>query len=81
MDRLSDQAVNCLKYVSTATLTTQLFRRRFRNVFMQGVAMLGKLANDKMVGPAFTLRNIPPVCARFASSLLNTSYHASQISG
>jgi regulator of RNase E activity RraA len=59
VDRLSDQAVNCLKYVSTATLTTQLFRRGFRNVFMQGVALLGKLANDNMVGPAFTLRNIP----------------------
>jgi regulator of RNase E activity RraA len=59
MDRLSDQAVNYLKYVSTATLATQLFRRGFRNVFMQGVALLGELANDNMVGPAFTLRNIP----------------------
>jgi hypothetical protein len=26
---------------------------------MQGVALLGKLGNDNMVGPAFTLRNIP----------------------
>jgi regulator of RNase E activity RraA len=26
---------------------------------MQGVAPLGKLGNDNMVGPAFTLRNIP----------------------
>jgi regulator of RNase E activity RraA len=59
MDRLSDQAVKCLKYVSTATIATQLFRRGLRNVFMQGVGLLGKLGNDNMVGPAFTLRNIP----------------------
>jgi regulator of RNase E activity RraA len=56
---LSDKAVNSLKYVSTATIATQLFKRGFRNVFMQGVALLGKLPGDNMVGPAFTLRNIP----------------------
>ncbi len=59
MTQLSDQTRNLLKNVSTATLTTQLFRRGFRNVFMQGVALLGKLENGNMVGPAFTLRNIP----------------------
>lgn len=59
MNQLSDQTRNLLKHVSTATLTTQLFRRGFRNVFMQGVAPLGKLENGNMVGPAFTLRNIP----------------------
>src|ERR1700738_5618987 len=36
-----------------------MFRRGFRNVFMQGVASLGTLENDNLVGPAFTLRNIP----------------------
>jgi len=56
---LSDKANKLLKQVSTATLTTQLFRRGFRNVFMQGVAPLGKLENGNLVGPAFTLRNIP----------------------
>src|SRR2546430_1873276 len=56
---LSDGATNLLKRVSTATLTTQLFRRGFRNVFMQGVAPLGKVGSDNLVGPAFTLRNIP----------------------
>jgi regulator of RNase E activity RraA len=56
---LSDGATNLLKRVSTATLTTQLFRRGFRNVFMQGVAPLGKAGNGNLVGPAFTLRNIP----------------------
>lgn len=59
MNQLSDKTRNLLKHVSTATLTTQLFRRGFRNVFMQGVAPLGKLADGNMVGPAFTLRNIP----------------------
>src|SRR3979411_2063190 len=52
---LSDGATNLLKRVSTATLTTQLFRRGFRNVFMQGVAPLGKTDNGNLVGPAFTL--------------------------
>ncbi len=59
MKPLSDKASKLLKQVSTATLTTQLFRRGFRNVFMQGVAPLGKLENGNLVGPAFTLRNIP----------------------
>ena len=59
MTQLRDQTRNLLKHVSTATLTTQLFRRGFRNVFMQGVAPLGKLVNGNLVGPAFTLRNIP----------------------
>jgi regulator of RNase E activity RraA len=36
-----------------------MFRRGFRNVFMQGVAPIGKAENLNMVGPAFTLRNIP----------------------
>lgn len=59
MNPISDKAIDLLKHVSTATLTTQLFKRGFRNVFMQGVAPLGKLENGNMVGPAFTLRNIP----------------------
>lgn len=59
MNPLSDSAINLLKRVSTATLTTQLFKRGFRNVFMQGVAPLGKMGDDNLVGPAFTLRNIP----------------------
>lgn len=59
MNELSKEAINLLKHVSTATLTTQLFRRGFRNVFMQGVASLGEVENGNMVGPAFTLRNIP----------------------
>ncbi len=47
-----------LKRVSTATLTTQLFKRGLRNCFIQGVRPLGTLGGN-MVGPAYTLRNIP----------------------
>src|SRR5215813_993353 len=56
---LSNDTINLLKRVSTATLTTQLFRRGFRNAFMQAVTPLGRLGNGNLVGPAFTLRNIP----------------------
>ncbi len=47
-----------LKRVSTATITTQLFKRGLRNCFIQGVRPLGVLG-ENMVGPAYTLRNIP----------------------
>jgi regulator of RNase E activity RraA len=47
-----------LRLVSTATLTTQLFKRGLRNAFMQGVRPLGQYGAN-LVGPAFTLRNIP----------------------
>lgn len=47
-----------MRQVSTATLTTQMFKRGFRNVFLQGVHPLGKY-DGNLVGPAFTLRNIP----------------------
>lgn len=59
MTQIHDELYGRLKWVSTSTLTTQLFKRGFRNVFMQGVAALGKLENGNLVGPAFTLRNIP----------------------
>jgi regulator of RNase E activity RraA len=47
-----------LKRVSTATLTTVLFKRGLRNVFLQGIFLLNKDA-PRMVGEAFTLRYIP----------------------
>ncbi|WP_321795396.1 ribonuclease activity regulator RraA [Caballeronia sp. J97] len=58
---ISDETIELLRHVSTATLTTQLFKRGLRNVFLQGVAPLVKPARGgaNMVGPAFTLRNIP----------------------
>jgi regulator of RNase E activity RraA len=47
-----------LKKVSTATLTTVLFKRGLRNVFIQGIFLLNARA-PRMVGEAFTLRYIP----------------------
>ncbi|HEY2608823.1 MAG TPA: ribonuclease activity regulator RraA [Paraburkholderia sp.] len=58
---VSAAALEQLRHVSTATLTTQLFKRGLRNVFLQGVTPLVKPAPGapNLVGPAFTLRNIP----------------------
>jgi regulator of RNase E activity RraA len=58
---VSGETLELLRHVSTATLTTQLFKRGLRNVFLQGVAPLVKPAKGapNLVGPAFTLRNIP----------------------
>lgn len=43
--------------VSTATLTTVLFKRGFRNTFIQGIHRINP--GRPMVGPAYTLRYIP----------------------
>ncbi|MBV9784309.1 MAG: ribonuclease activity regulator RraA [Acidisphaera sp.] len=58
MQPLQPETIERLRAVSTATLTTQLFKRGFRNVFMQGVRAL-RPSTRTMVGPASTLRNIP----------------------
>ena len=47
-----------LKQVSTSTLTTQLFKRGLRNVFVQGVHRLSRPAAT-LAGEAYTLRYIP----------------------
>jgi regulator of RNase E activity RraA len=44
--------------VSTATLTTVLFKRGLRNTFIEGARPLNPAA-CRMAGPAFTLRYIP----------------------
>ncbi len=46
-----------LETVSSATLTTVLFKKGFKNTFLQGPKRLS--AGKNMVGPAFTLRYIP----------------------
>ena len=56
---LSAETREKLASVSTATLTTQLFKRGLRNVFIQGVSRLTGAHDRSMVGPAFTLRYIP----------------------
>jgi regulator of RNase E activity RraA len=55
---LSDETRRLLELTSTATLTTQLFKRGLRNTFVQGVRRLTPGA-PVMVGEAFTLRMIP----------------------
>src|SRR4029079_8398745 len=51
-------AIEKLKRVSSATLTTVLFKRGFRNVFIQGIFLLNR-DTPRMVGEAYTLRYIP----------------------
>ena len=58
MTSLSAENRERLKKVSTATLTTVLFKRGFRNVFLQGIFLLNPKA-PRMVGEAYTLRYIP----------------------
>ena len=48
-----------LKQVSVATLCTQLFKRGFRNVYIQGISRLTNPSGGNLVGPAYTMRNIP----------------------
>ena len=55
---LASYSREALKKVSTATLTTVLFKRGFRNVFLQGIFLLNRDA-PRMVGEAYTLRYIP----------------------
>ncbi len=58
MTSLTDDARRKLRRVSTATLTTAMFKRGFRNVFIQDVRPLSPRP-ESMVGEAFTLRYIP----------------------
>ena len=55
---LSDTTRKRLAACSSATLSTQLFKRGFRNQVLQGVSRITPAA-PTMVGEAFTLRNIP----------------------
>ena len=58
MTTLSPQTRDKLKTVSTATLCTALYKRGFRNQFIQDVHPLNP-DGAPMVGEAFTLRYIP----------------------
>ncbi|HSV44147.1 MAG TPA: ribonuclease activity regulator RraA [Ramlibacter sp.] len=59
MSEPTPQTLELLRHVSVATLCTQLFKRGFRNVFIQGSQRLTRPAGGNMVGPAYTMRNIP----------------------
>jgi regulator of RNase E activity RraA len=58
MPSLSASSRDALKKVSSATLTTVLFKRGLRNTFIQGIFLLNRSA-PRMVGEAYTLRYIP----------------------
>jgi len=58
MTGLSEAGRDRLKQVSTATLTTCLFKRGLRNAFLQDVHLINPDA-PRLVGEAFTLRMIP----------------------
>src|SRR4029079_11260284 len=58
MTRMKDTTRTKLIGVSVATLTTALFKRGFRNQFIQDVHPLNPDAGN-MVGEAFTLRYMP----------------------
>ena len=58
MTTLTDDNRKKLQRVSTATLTTALFKRGFRNQFIQDVRPLSQ-PSQSVVGEAFTLRYIP----------------------
>ena len=57
MNDLSEDTRKKLDIVSSATLTTVLFKRGFKNTFLQGPKRLSEGKN--LVGPAYTLRYIP----------------------
>jgi len=50
------RTIELFKQVSTATVSTQLLSRGLRNTFLHGVK---PLTNQRMAGPAYTLRYIP----------------------
>ena len=54
---LNNDTLKLLKGISTATIATLLYKKGFRTCYIQGVASLGS-GQDRMVGPAFTLRYI-----------------------
>jgi len=56
---LKPDTIARLRKVSTATLCTQLFKHGFRNVYIQGISRLTTTKGGNLVGPAFTMRNIP----------------------
>lgn len=57
-EKFKDSTKEQLERVSTATLHTALFKKGFRNTYIQGVSRMNN-AKVKMVGQAFTLRYIP----------------------
>ena len=55
---IEPEVFDWLRQASTATITTQLFQRGLRNMFLNGLLPMN-LAHCRFVGEAVTLRNIP----------------------
>jgi regulator of RNase E activity RraA len=55
---LDAKAIEILKGVTTATLTTILLKKGLRNVWMRGTRPV-RAGQPRLVGPAFTLRFVP----------------------
>ncbi|MGO7902693.1 hypothetical protein ACC719_35310, partial [Rhizobium ruizarguesonis] len=54
----SAEAIETLKTVSTANLTTVLLKKGLRNVWIRGAVPM-KPGQPRIVGPAFTLSFVP----------------------
>lgn len=59
MAEVSAAVIEKLKGISTATISTCLYKRGLRNQYVQDVLPVGEPKSTSMVGPAFTLRYIP----------------------
>jgi regulator of RNase E activity RraA len=55
---LDKKAIETLKRVSTATITTVLLKKALRNIWMRGALPL-RQGQERLVGAAFTLRFVP----------------------
>lgn len=59
MAEVSSAVIEKYKSISTATISTCLYKRGLRNQYIQDVLPVGTPKTQSMVGPAFTLRYIP----------------------
>jgi regulator of RNase E activity RraA len=55
---VTNEHLDALRQVSTATLATQMFSHGLRNQALTGLRLMSS-NSERMVGPAYTLRNIP----------------------
>lgn len=59
MSEVPAAVIEKLKGISTATISTCLYKRGLRNQYVQDVQSVGAPKSVSMAGPAFTLRYIP----------------------
>ena len=57
--QLDPAALETLRHVSTATITTVLLKKGLRRLWMRGPMPLATAAGKRIVGRAFTLRFVP----------------------